>query len=113
MFKMDDIINMQKTNIMFIIAGLLISLFLAVFISPFASSSPDGLEKVAEEQGFISLSEEEGVAVWESSPMPDYNVPGVKDNFFTKGLAGFAGVGIIFIVGFVFARFLSKKRKLF
>jgi hypothetical protein len=36
----------------FIWIGLGISLLLALFISPFASSSPDGLEKVAETKGF-------------------------------------------------------------
>ena len=36
-----------------VIAGLLIAFVLAIVLSPFASSSPDGLEKVGEDKGFI------------------------------------------------------------
>ena len=35
----------------FVLAGLLVAVLLVVFVAPHASSSPDGLEKVAAEQG--------------------------------------------------------------
>lgn len=102
---------MEKKDIRFLIAGLLISLILAVFISPFASSSPDGLEKVAEDKGFIHLAEEEGVTVWESSPVPDYAVPGIKNEYLKTALAGFIGTAIMLGLGFVLARALSKDKR--
>ena len=42
----------MKSNIrLFVVAGLLVGLGLALFVSPFASSSPDGLEKVGRRGG--------------------------------------------------------------
>jgi uncharacterized membrane protein len=35
------------------IAGLGIAVVLVAFVSPFASSSPDGLERVADDEGFL------------------------------------------------------------
>ncbi len=40
-------------NRKFYIAGFIVSLFLAGVVSFYASSSPDGLEKVAQDVGFI------------------------------------------------------------
>ena len=37
----------------FILGGIALSLALAIFLSPFASPHPDGLERVAEDKGFI------------------------------------------------------------
>ncbi len=61
---------------MFILAGLALSVALALIVSPWASSSPDGLEKVAEDQGFLEKAEETE-PVWGESPIPDYAVPGL------------------------------------
>ncbi len=38
--------------------GIVVSLFIAGFVSFYASSSPDGLEKVAEDQGFIETAQD-------------------------------------------------------
>jgi cobalt/nickel transport protein len=40
----------------FLLAGILISIFVAGFLSFYASSSPDGLEKVAEDKGFLDTA---------------------------------------------------------
>ena len=45
----------QKT---FLISGFIASLFLAGVVSFYASSSPDGLEKVAGDIGFIDSAKE-------------------------------------------------------
>lgn len=42
-------------NAAFILGGIGVAALLALFLSPFASSLPDGLERVAEIQGFLSL----------------------------------------------------------
>lgn len=88
----------------FILGGLLVAAALAFFISPFASSSPDGLEKVAEEKGFIEKGRQ---PVWTHAPMPDYQVPltGRKPG----ALAGVAGTLLVFGIAFGIAVAISKK----
>ena len=86
---------------MVIIGGLLLALGLALFLSPFASKAPDGLERVAEDQGFLARAE--GKEVF-PSPIPDYAVPGVKSEALATGLAGLAGTlvtfGLALLVGY-------------
>ena len=70
----------------FVIVMLGVSLAIAGFISWFASSHPDGLERVAENLGFTSKAHEPLVSV-----LPDYTVPGLS-GFLSNGLAGVIGV---------------------
>ncbi len=70
-------------------AGLLISLFLAGVVSFYASSSPDGLEKVAGDIGFIDAAKDSPVA---GSPLSDYGVAGVAGERLSVGLAGVLGL---------------------
>ena len=70
---------------------MLVAVLLAVFLSPWASSSPDGLEKVAEDKGFLESAEETEPA-WKHSPVPDYAVNGIENERVATGLAGFVGV---------------------
>jgi hypothetical protein len=66
---------------------LVLALMLA--IAPFASGSPDGLEKVAADNGFADRGRL--AAVQESSPVPGYAFPGVEDPRLATALAGLAG----------------------
>lgn len=77
----------------FLGVALVIVILLAVFISPWASSSPDGLEKVAEEKGFSNKTETDKPA-WEHSPMKDYAIPGIKSENTSTGISGLIGVVI-------------------
>ncbi len=85
-------VDKKKKNV--IVVLFLVSLAMAFFISPFASSNLDGLEKVAEKLGFIESGEE---AVWETSPMPDYSVYG--DSRLSGMVAGIIGTLILFGLG--------------
>ncbi len=89
-----------------IIIGLFAALFLAVFLSPFASQWPDGLEKVAEEKGFIEKSEVDPAI---NSPVPDYSWPGIKSEKLATSVAGVAGTLIVFLVGYGIAALLKKE----
>jgi len=91
-----------------IIIGLVAAVLLALFISPFASQWPDGLEKVAEDKGFIEKGE---VAPAVSSPVPDYAMPGVKNEMLATSVAGVAGTLIVFIVGYGLAVFIRKTKR--
>ena len=81
----------------FVIVALVISVILAVFVSPFASSSLDGLEKVAEKHGFLERGEN---SVWGYFPIADYLFPGIKNEGVATGLAGLIGVIVVFGVGY-------------
>jgi len=88
-----------------IIIGLMVAIFLALFISPFASQWPDGLEKVAEDKGFLHKGEVEPIL---SSPIPDYSWPGMKNEKVATSLAGGVGTFIIFFLGYGIATLLKK-----
>ncbi|MBI4828052.1 MAG: PDGLE domain-containing protein [Nitrospinae bacterium] len=59
----------------FYIIALGASLGIAVFLSPFASEAPDGLERVAEDLKFIDRAI--SGPLQGAAPMPDYAIPRV------------------------------------
>jgi cobalt/nickel transport protein len=73
----------------FLISGFIASLFLAGVVSFYASSNPDGLEKVAEDIGFIETAEDHTYA---DGALADYGVKGVENPRLSTGLAGVIGV---------------------
>ena len=74
------------------IAGYFIALAVTL-LAPFASSSPDGLERVAEDQGFIDTAREAPYSV-----IADYVFPGVENEALATILAGVIGVTIIYLL---------------
>ena len=59
-----------------VLVGLGAALGLALFLSPFASDAPDGLERVAGDQGFDARCQ--GRPVWGLAPLGDYTFPGLS-----------------------------------
>ncbi|MEW5817222.1 MAG: PDGLE domain-containing protein [Spirochaetota bacterium] len=90
----------------FLSISLLVAFFLAIFISPFASSFPDGLEKVAEDKGFVEKEKSE--SAWKFSLIPDYNIPGIQNEVVTRALAGLIGTMIVFVITFGISKIISK-----
>jgi cobalt/nickel transport protein len=88
----------RSTLTLFVIGGILVSLGLAFFVSPLASSSPDGLEKVSIDEGFTESAEDH---TFGDSTFADYGVEGVEDEGLATGLAGIVGVVITFGVGMI------------
>jgi cobalt/nickel transport protein len=76
----------QKT---FLISGFIASLFLAGVVSFYASSHPDGLEKVAEDIGFIETAKENTNS---DVILSDYGFKGIDDPRLSTGAAGVIGV---------------------
>ena len=66
-------------------------------IAPLASGSPDGLERVAEDQGFIETALDAPYSI-----IPDYTMPGVENEAVATIIAGFVGVTVMY---FLFAAF--------
>ena len=92
---------------MIIGAGLAVSLLLAGVVTYYASSSPDGLEKVAEDVGFLEDAEESAVG---GSPLADYAVEGVGDERVSVGLAGVLGVLVTAVVAFGLFLWLGRRK---
>ncbi|MEV4681547.1 energy-coupling factor ABC transporter permease [Streptomyces kurssanovii] len=78
------------------LGGLVTSLVLAGFVSFYASADPDGLEKVAADNGIDRTVEEHAAA---DSPLADYGVKDVSDARLSGGLAGVIGVGATVALG--------------
>ena len=77
------------SNRKFLIVGLLISALLAGGASFYASSSPDGLEKVAQDVGFIDTAKDHANS---DTALADYGVKGVENESLSVGVAGVIGV---------------------
>lgn len=90
---------MSRKNLMlFVVGGLIVALGLAFFVSPYASGSPDGLNKVAIDKGISESEREHALA---DSPLAGYAVRGVENDKLSTGLAGVIGVAMTFGVGMI------------
>jgi PDGLE domain len=92
---------------LFAALALALAVGLATAVSPFASSNPDGLEKVAEQKQFV----DEGKlhSLQERSPIPDYAFPGVENERVATGLAGFVGALGVFAIGWGIAWLVRRR----
>jgi cobalt/nickel transport protein len=96
----------SRTQRGFLIGGLVVALLLALVVSGFASSSPDGLERVAEDKGFLETARDHAFS---GGPLADYTVRGVGNERLSTGLSGVIGVLVTFAVGAgVFALFRRR-----
>lgn len=92
--------------------GIFIGLFIAALliaggVSYYASSKPDGLEKVATEKGIDARVKPHHIA---DSPLANYGVAGISNARASVGLAGILGVVIVAgVAGGLF--FIIKPRK--
>ncbi len=84
-----------RTN-RFVVAGLLVTLLVAGVVSQFAVDDPDGLERVAEDTGFLSTAQDHAFG---SSLFADYATAGVMDESTSLALAGVAGSLVTLAVG--------------
>jgi cobalt/nickel transport protein len=85
-------------------ALILILVCLAVLI-PFASSDPDGLEKVAET---VAIEETETSSV---GLMPDYTVPAVENTYSSTLAAGVIGIFLVLGATLVLGKSITKPDK--
>ncbi len=101
--------NAGAKNVIWI--GVGVALLLAAFVSPFASSAPDGLDRFAEDHGFAAKSTAPGAALWTHAPVKDYATPGVKNPKLATGVAGLAGALGTFVAAAGLARLLRGRKK--
>ena len=88
-----------------IVAGILVSLF-AVLISPLASGSPDGLERVAEDLGFLGTGLNAPYQI-----LPDYTIPFLGETAISTILAGIVGAGVLLGLLILIGRNLHRTKE--
>jgi cobalt/nickel transport protein len=84
--------NLANRNQIFVLTGLGTALLIAIFLSPWASSNPDGLDRVSQDHGFDQQATEDTVArrLPFYALFDEYAVRGVPDGIATP-LAGLVG----------------------
>ncbi|WP_171166743.1 energy-coupling factor ABC transporter permease [Streptomyces sp. I05A-00742] len=80
----------------FAVTAMAVTLVLAGFVSYYAATTPDGLEKVAQDKGIDRAAEEHAA---KDSPLADYQVKDVGDERASGALAGVVGVGVTLVAG--------------
>jgi cobalt/nickel transport system permease protein len=89
-------------NLGFVGYGLVLALGLALFVAPFASSWPDGLDAVAQALGFSSKATPPPLP----APLADYRWPLIGSATAATALAGLLGTLLAFIAAYILARML-------
>jgi cobalt/nickel transport system permease protein len=86
-----------------VITGLIMAVAL-VLLAPLASANPDGLERVAENLGFIEAATDAPYEV-----LPDYTIPFLGDSALSTILAGFAGALVVAGLALLIVRLLQRR----
>ena len=86
----------------FALVAVVVCLALAGGVSYYASSRPDGLNRVAADAGF---DRHEEASAAEDSPLAGYRTSGVESDRMSGGLAGVLGVAVVLLAtgGLVYA----------
>ena len=95
---------MRRRNLALLAGGLAVALLVVLVLAPNASSSPDGLERVAEDQGFIESAEDAPFDL-----LPDYTIPGVDNEAASTVLAGAVGVLVVAAIALLAGRILRSR----
>lgn len=97
----------MKPGRAFVAVALAIAVGLATGLSPVASSSPDGLQRVARDQGFEAAATSNPAE--QHAPLARYAVPGIDNKRVGTGLAG--GLGTLGVFAIVAAGRLVRRRR--
>lgn len=89
-----------------LVVGLLVALLVAGGVSLAASSSPDGLERVAGDHGFIDQERPHAAS---EGPLAGYQARGVDDERLSGAVAGV--VGTVAVLGLAGGLFLVLRRR--
>ncbi len=94
---------MEKLRKYWWVIGLLLALGVAL-LSPLASPHPDGLERVAEDEGFLDQAQDAPYQV-----IPDYAFPGIENEALATIVAGLVGTILLFAAGYALAWLLRRR----
>lgn len=82
---------------------LTLALIIGIFLSPFASRQPKGLEKLAIDHGFAGVYER----VYYNAPFPNYSIPNIKSIIIGRLFSGSLGVIFTFLLCWGIGIFLT------
>jgi len=85
------------------VIGLALALLVAL-LSPLASPHPDGLERVAEDQGFVEQARDP----WYEA-IPDYVFPGIENEAIATMVAGVVGTLLLFGLVVTIGRLAARR----
>lgn len=88
------------------VAGLVAAALVVIVLAPLASPDPDGLERVAEDQGFLDLARNLFAGL-----LADYAIPGVDNAWLSTVLAGLLGLAIVVAVVTVLGRLVARRHR--
>jgi hypothetical protein len=94
---------MEKLRKYWWVFGLLLAFGVAL-LSPLASPHPDGLERVAEDEGFLDQAQDAPYNV-----IPDYVFPGIENEALATIVAGLVGTLLVFVAGCGLAWLLRRR----
>jgi cobalt/nickel transport system permease protein/cobalt/nickel transport protein len=78
-----------------VVVGVLVALLLAGVASYYASSDPDGLNRVAEDQGITRTAKDHRAA---DGPLAGYRARGVEDDRLSGLVAGVTGALVVLVL---------------
>lgn len=78
-----------------VVTGLVVALLLAGVVSYYASNSPDGLNRVAEDKGFSQTQKSHAS---DGSPLAGYGMKGVSNQRLSGGVAGVVGCLVVLVL---------------
>jgi hypothetical protein len=90
-----------------VVVGMLLSAVVAAVVSFYASSQPDGLERVVRDTGFAESAAESANA---DSPLAGYGIEGVENARASAAGAGLVGVAVTAAVGFGLFAWLKPRK---
>jgi cobalt/nickel transport system permease protein len=98
----------RKENRPAFIYGVMIIVAMLLFVAPFASRRPDGLDRVAQTLGFETKKiENQGF----STPLQEYRFFGIESPALSTIAAGMTGACIVFVFSFFLAGVLIPRKK--
>lgn len=92
----------------FVIGGCLVALVFAAVVSQFAAGDPDGLEKVAEDAGFIDTATDHSLA---DSIFADYATTGISNEALSLAIAGIVGTLVTLAVAYGIFYAMRERRR--
>lgn len=97
----------RRTDTTTVIAGgVVLALVVGIMAVFFASPHPDGLERVAEDKGFLAAAQDAPFQI-----IPDYVLPGVSNETLAGVIAVVLGTLLLFAVGYGIARALRRRNQ--
>ena len=99
-----DMHSTDRSRLSWVLIAVGLIVLVVVAAALFASGDPDGLERVAEDTGFLGAGEGSPFSI-----IADYVFPGLDDGPIATIVAGLIGVAVVFGVVWLIGRLLARR----